>query len=227
LTVLTNEMKTIIEASREAGWVLEPDAKKILGMAGFDVPRFRWAADPKEAAAFANEIGYPVVAKVVSPKILHKSDIGGVVTGIANDKQLGAVFKRLSREDGFAGVIVEETLFGVELIAGAKIDEQFGPVLLVGLGGVGVEIYKDTAIRMAPIEPRDVDSMVRSLKARKLIEGYRGAEPVNMALLTTMLVNFSRLVMDMESLIESIDLNPVMCSSQRCVVADARIILQT
>jgi acyl-CoA synthetase (NDP forming) len=224
--VLTEEMRKIIEASCEAGWVLEPDAKRMLGMAGFDVPQFEWAHGLEDAVKFAKRIGYPVVVKVVSPNVLHKSDVGGVATGVAGEKQLGTVFKRMSGMDGFAGVVVEETLFGVELIVGAKNDDQFGPVILVGLGGVGVEIYKDTAIRMAPIEPRDVRSMVTSLEAHRLIEGYRGSEPVNMELLTPLLVNFSRLVMEMESLVESIDLNPVMCSSQRCVVADARIILR-
>ncbi len=223
--MLTDEMKRIIEDSKKTGWVLEPDAKKLFTLAGFDVPLFAWAKTPGEATSFAADTGYPVVAKVVSPKVLHKSDVGGVILDIENDEQMRGVFDRLSSMEAFDGIVVEETVRGVELIIGAKVDVQFGPVVLMGIGGVGVELYSDTTIRMAPIERKDVHSMIGCLKARKLLEGFRGAEPVNMEILVPLVVNFSKLVMELEGVIESIDLNPVLCSSTRCVVADARIIL--
>ncbi len=116
---------------------------------------------------------------------------------------------------------------GVELIVGAKIDHQFGPVVLLGMGGIGVEIYKDSAIRMAPLAQRDVLSMVGALKARKLLEGYRGSRPIHMGELTRTLMVFSDLLMGLEDRIESIDLNPVICTPEKCVVADARIMLNT
>jgi acyl-CoA synthetase (NDP forming) len=115
---------------------------------------------------------------------------------------------------------------GVELIVGAKIDYQFGPVILLGMGGTGVEIYKDAVLRMAPLQERDVSSMVKNLKAHPLLEGYRGSEPVDLNGLTHMMLAFSNLVMDLEEEIESMDLNPVMCSSKSCIIADARIMLQ-
>lgn len=223
--MLTSEMEEILAAWKKTGWVPEPDAKKLFSLAGFDVPRFIWAKTPEEACRFAGDIGYPVVAKVVSPRIVHKSDIGGVEVGVAGDEQLRAAFDRLSAMDGFDGIIVDETIPGVELIVGATVDAQFGPVVLLGVGGVGVELYQDTAIRMAPLEPKDVHSMVNSLTARRLFEGFRGSEPVDIAILSSLVVNFSHLVMALESRIESIDLNPVMCTSKRCVIADARIIL--
>ncbi len=224
-TVDTAKILEIIEDSRETGWVLEPDAKRILALAGIDVPRFTWAGTADQAAAFAKETGYPVVAKVVSPRVVHKTDAGGVVTGIRNEDELRAAFQRLSRIEGFHGIVVDETLSGVELIVGAKSDEQFGPVILLGIGGIGVELYQDTAIRMAPLAERDVESMLRCLHARRLLEGFRGKEPVNRELLTKLLLGFSDLVMAIGSEVESIDLNPVICSSRRAAAADARIML--
>jgi len=123
-------------------------------------------------------------------------------------------------------MLVEETLSGLELIVGARVDFQFGPVILLGIGGTGVEIYKDAALRMAPLEERDVKSMVQSLKASRLLEGYRGKEPVRMGELTRLLLTFSSLVMEIHSRIESIDLNPVFASASRIAVGDARIMLK-
>jgi succinyl-CoA synthetase beta subunit len=223
--VLTDEVLGIIEDSRDQGWVLEPDAKRILSIAGLDVPRFSWAKSADEAAAFARTVGYPVVAKVVSPRALHKTDVGGVIVGVRGEEELRRAYGTLGRIEGFRGVLVDEMLSGVELIVGAKNDRQFGPVILLGVGGVSVELYKDTAIRMAPLAEKDASSMVRCLRAHELLEGFRGAEPVNLALLTALLVGFSNLVMEIADQVESIDLNPVICSSRRCAVADARIML--
>ena len=225
--VLSKEMKKIFAASREAGWVLEPKAKELLSLAGLKVPRFTWAQGLEEATQFAHTIGYPVVAKVVSPHILHKSDVGGVIVGIRNDKDLHAAYQRLRSLKGFAGILVEEVVGGIELIVGAKVDYQFGPVILMGIGGTAVEIYKDTSVRMAPLVPKDVDSMLQGLQAHQLLEGYRGSAPANVQALTDMLIAFSDFVMDCEDLIESIDLNPVKCSSEGCIIADARIVLTT
>jgi acyl-CoA synthetase (NDP forming) len=167
------------------------------------------------------------VAKIVSPKVVHKSDIGGVVVGIGDDEELTATFERFRKIDGFAGMLVEEPLNGIEIIVGAKIDHQFGPVLLLGAGGTAVEIYKDVALRMIPVREEDIRSMVAGLKAYRLLNGYRGADPVDMEKLSGLLMNFSALVMDLGNMVASIDLNPVMCSSSRCVVADGRIMLNT
>jgi acyl-CoA synthetase (NDP forming) len=224
--MLTNLVNEIISTSKNAGWVLEPEAKRLFSEAGLDIPRFMWAKKVKEAILFAEEIGFPVAAKVVSPKIIHKSEVKGVSVGIDSDEKLKEAFDRFSRMEGFAGMLVEEMVPGIELIVGAKVDYQFGPVILFGMGGTGVEIYGDVTLRMAPLGQKDVESMIRCLKARPLLEGYRGKEPVNLNELMRMLKTFSDLVMDLETEIESIDLNPVICSSRRCVIADARIILR-
>ena len=224
--MLKKEINEILLNSKEFGWVMEPEAKRLLSLAGLDVPKFTWVTGIEEAIRFAKEIGYPVVAKIVSSKVIHKSDVGGVVIEIDSDEKLKKSLSKFSHFDGFAGMLVEEMIGGIELIAGATIDYQFGPVILLGLGGTGVEIYKDTTLRMAPLNKRDVESMVRSLKAYQLLEGYRGSEPINLEELSRMMIAFSDLVMELEEGIESIDLNPVICFSNRCVVADARIILK-
>ncbi len=225
--MLNKETDSILIRSKEFGWVLEPEAKRLLALAGLDTPRFKWALSADEAVAFALSVGYPVAAKLVSPQALHKSELDGVALGIDTDALLRETYARFSEFPQSRGMLVEEMVNGVELIVGAKIDYQFGPVILMGIGGTGVEIYQDTVLKMAPLQKTDVALMIQELKGRALIEGYRGAEPVNLTELTRMLMSFSDLVMALEDQIESIDLNPVMASSKRCVVADARIILQS
>jgi acyl-CoA synthetase (NDP forming) len=224
--MLTREMKEILSASKDTGWVLEPEAKRLFSMVGIEVPPFTWATSVEEAVRFAKETGYPLVCKVVSSQVLHKSDRNGVALGIDSDRKVAETFTRLSRIEGFAGMLVEPMLSGVELIVGAKIDYQFGPVVLLGIGGTGVEIYRDVTLRMAPLADKDIESMIRGLKAHQILEGHRGSEPVNLRALARLLGTFSGLVMDLRKLIESIDLNPVICSPTHCVVADARIILK-
>ena len=223
--MLNTLAQKILSDSKPRGWVLEPDAKLILREAGLAVPENRFAKTKEAALQSAGELGYPLVAKVVSPAVLHKTEVKGVVVGIQDDRELQAVVSRFSAIDGFAGVHLEQMAAGVELIVGAKIDEHFGPVILMGIGGTSVEIYQDVAIRMAPLVQADVQSMILSLKGRTLLEGYRGGEAVDQAKLTRTLLEFSKLVVDMQDYIESIDLNPVLCSSDACIVADARIIL--
>jgi succinyl-CoA synthetase beta subunit len=215
----------ILIDSKPRGWVLEPDAKRIMREAGLAVPEFRFVKTKQAALQSAKELGYPLVAKIVSPAIVHKTEAKGVVVGIDSDQALQGVVSRFSKMEAFTGVHLEKMARGVELIVGAKIDDQFGPVILMGIGGTGVEIYQDVTVRMAPLAQADVHSMTRSLKGRKLLEGYRGGEVVNQMKLTQTLLDFSKLVVDIQEYVESIDLNPVLCSSDACVVADARIIL--
>jgi acetate---CoA ligase (ADP-forming) subunit beta len=224
--MLNETAAAILEESKKYGWVLEPDAKRLFAAAGFDVPRFEWARTEEEAAAAGDRIGWPVVAKVVSPDVIHKSDTGGVVVGIASPEAMREIAGKFSGIAGFAGILVEEMIPGMELIVGAKIDIQFGPVVLVGMGGVSVEIYKDTAIRMAPVAEEDVEAMINDIVAGQILRGYRGAAGVNIAELKRLVAGFSTLIMEMADKIESVDLNPVLCTEERCVIADARIILK-
>jgi len=224
--MLTGEMKSILGAARHVGWVMEPEAKQIFSLAGLDVPRFRWVKDEKEVAQLGEEVGYPLVAKIVSPKVVHKSDVKGVVVGIKAQPELMEIYQRFSQVEAFDGMLIEEMVSGIEVIVGAKMDVQFGPIILFGMGGTSAEIYRDVSLRMAPLSPIDVASMVKCLKAHELLEGYRGSEAIHLGQLVKTMQIFSALVMDFQGEIESIDLNPVMCSSTRCVVADARIMLK-
>lgn len=224
--MLTKEMNDLLLLAQTHGWIMEPYAKQLFALAGMDVPRFTWARSLEESISFAHEIGYPVVMKIVSPQVVHKSDVGGVAVGIFDNAGLESTFNRMSTIDGFAGVLVEETLIGIELIMGATIDEQFGPVILLGIGGTATEIYHDVGLAMAPLCENDVDKMIQGIKAVSLLDGFRGAERVNRDMLKKLVIRFSELVMDLGDKIESIDLNPVMCSADRCVVADARIMLR-
>ncbi len=218
-------IQALLDQSKPLGWVLEPDAKTILKLSGIAVPEFRVARDSAEARAAAAELGYPLAAKIVSPMILHKSDVGGVVVGIDTDARLDQVVDRFRGFEQFTGIHLERMARGVELILGAKIDDQFGPVILLGIGGTGVEVYQDITIRMAPLTDADVRDMVASLKGRKFLEGYRGAEKIDLPVLSRTVIAFADLVLQIADQIESIDLNPLMCDAKHCIAADARIML--
>ncbi len=223
--MLNEKIKNIVKKSRDLGWILEPDAKKIMNITGLDVPDFVLTNSFEEANEFLKSKSSPLVAKAVSKRILHKTEYQAVVTGIRSSEELESQMKRLQSLDGCENILVEEMIKGIEVIIGAKNDYQFGPVIVFGLGGTSVEIYNDTAIRMAPLKRDDVNSMVESLKAKQIIKGYRGADGVDLECLTNTLVKFSNLVMELEADIESIDLNPVICTKKTCAIADARIIL--
>lgn len=223
--MLTPEINAILADARAEGWVNEPESKRLLSLAGIPVPRFRWCHNQAEAIDFMREIGAPLVVKVVSAAIVHKSEVGGVTVGIQTPDELADVYRRYQTMEGFGGVLVEETVSGIELIVGAKNDHQFGPVVLLGIGGTGVEIYDDTTLRMAPIFEKDARAMIDGLRGHKLLEGYRGAQAVDVQALMQLMVRFSQLVLELEPMFESVDLNPVKCTGDRCVVADARIML--
>ena len=224
--MLEKNSKEIIAKSKSLGWVLEPDAKALMKLQGLDIPDFVLTHSFEEADQFLKKSGCMVVAKAVSRKILHKTEHRAVVTGISSSDHLESEMARLQKLDGCENILVEQMVQGIEVIVGAKNDFQFGPVIVFGIGGTAVEIYNDTAIRMAPLKPSDLSSMVESLKARDLLLGYRGRAGVNMEILTHLMINFSDLIMELENDIESVDLNPVICTKDQCVVVDARIMLQ-
>lgn len=224
--VLNAAIERIIDDSQAQGWVLEPDAKRLLAEAGVPVPAFEWCRSKAEALQAAERIGYPLVAKVVSPAIVHKTEVDGVAVGVAGPDELARHYQRFSQMQGFKGILIDELVAGQELIIGGKVDFQFGPVVLLGIGGTAVEIYQDTAVRMAPLTEADVESMVADLQGRRLLTGYRGQAAVSLPHLTRVMLQMSELMLALEGRIESLDLNPVFCSDKHCLVADARIILK-
>lgn len=222
---LSSGDQSLVRDALARGWMLEPQAKELLRSRGFEVPRGVVTDSVERAASFLAQHS-SVVLKAVSEKILHKTEFGAVVTHVRDQNTLETEMCRLLTLEGCASVLVEEMAGpGVEVFLGAKNDLQFGPVIILGLGGTAVEIYNDTAIRMAPVSEAEVDAMVESLKGKALFRGYRGGTQVNMAALRQMVAAFSRLAMALEPNLHSIDLNPVICTPERCVAVDARIML--
>ena len=205
---------------------MEPQAKKILRLFGLTTTRFHWVKHFGDLLEKARDIGYPIVMKVVSKQIIHKTESGGVSVGIRDDERLTSDFHKMTKLSGFEGVIIEELAEGLELIVGSKCDDHFGTIILVGLGGTSVEVYKDVAIRLAPIKKDDALSAVLSLKAAPILKGYRGAKPVQLDKLSNLIVKFSKLADELSNTISSIDCNPVICNSQNTLIADARFIFK-
>ncbi len=223
--VTTPRMQQIIAAAKPIGWILEPFAKELLAQGKLTIPKGVLTDSLDTARKFLADAAHPVVIKAVSADIVHKTEHEAVVTGIQDPDILASQMKRLLALKGCDRVLVEEMIFGIEILVGAKNDLQFGPVVVLGPGGTGVELYNDTAIRLAPVTPADVYSMVDSLGAKPVFQGFRGRPGVNMEELARLVVTFSHLVMDLEPCFQSIDLNPLICTPNRCVVADARIML--
>lgn len=212
--------------------ITEEASKSILQEYGIQVPPFALATSASEAVTKAKEIGFPLVMKVVSPQILHKTDVGGVKVGVDNLEDVRNTFQdmygRLSnRKDvEVKGILLEKMVpNGVELIVGIQNDPQFGPVIMVGLGGVMTEVMKDVAFRMLPITASDAKSMLNELRGSKLLRGFRGSKPVDLNMLSKMLVSIGKIGKDNADYINSIDFNPVVVYPKSYYVVDAKIIL--
>ena len=188
------------------------------------------ASDVDDVVRCADRIGYPVVLKVVSPQINHKSDSGGVRIGIRNASEaLSAVMSMkasISEKANVNGILVQEMLTGgTELIVGLNLDPQFGPVVMFGLGGVFVETLNDVSMRLPPLEIEDSLEMIHEIKGYPLLNGVRGKKPVNIDSIVQVLQSVSALAVDTDGKISSMDLNPVISTEDGCKAVDARVIL--
>ena len=224
----------VIAAARAANRTIlsEVEAKQMLAEAGINVTETRLATSIDEAAAHAAELGYPVALKVVSDKITHKSDVGGVELGVADEAALRAACQRIHERviaavpDAQAqGVSVQPMAeAGAEVILGITQDQQFGPVLMFGLGGVFVEVLKDVAFRIVPLEPRDASEMIREIQGFPLLEGFRGQPAANLEAIESMLLQLSEFA-EANPEIAELDLNPVFARPDGAIAVDARILL--
>lgn len=200
----------------------------LLKKCSLPVPTNDFATDLSQLREICERIGYPVVMKVVSPKIIHKSDVGGVKLNIKNYDKAVEAFKSLQKigGDDFQGAMVYPMLKqdGIEVILGLKRDPAFGPVILFGLGGIYSEILKDFAIKVAPISESEAMEMIKSITAYPLLAGVRGGKPKNTRALAKTMAEFSKLPYLYPD-IEEVDLNPVMVYENGVTIADARIIL--
>ena len=212
----------------------EIEAKQILMQSGINCTDTRLAATKEAAVELSEEFGYPVVLKVSSVDITHKSDAGGVKVNLKNKAEVENAFDEIIQSCKTAvptakieGVSVQPMgKPGIEVIIGVIKDPSFGPTIMFGLGGVFVEVLKDVAFRIIPIEKSDAGDMINEIKGKKLLEGYRGQEPADVASLQQMLLKLSDFVNETPE-IQEIDMNPVFAYKDGAVVVDARIILST
>ena len=211
----------------------EVQAREVISSYGFTTPKSILALTSREAIAAAQEIGYPLVMKIASPEILHKTDVGGVRVGIENKNQVEEAFfeitsqaRRYFPRATILGVVIQEMVSsGKEVILGARRDPQFGPLIMFGLGGIYVEVLQDVSFRLAPLSIEDADQMLREIKSFPLLRGVRGERPADLHALRTCLLRVSQLVTDFPEILE-IDINPLIVKGEGAVAVDARISLE-
>ncbi|MGA2386709.1 MAG: acetate--CoA ligase family protein [Candidatus Bathyarchaeia archaeon] len=230
-----NESQKIISQAKKEGRraLLEPEAKQVCIEYGIPVTKFKVASSEAEAAQFASEIGYPVVLKIVSPDVIHKSDAGGVMVNLQTPQDVEGAYKKIlenvknyNPNAKIVGILVQEMApQSTETIVGAIKDPQFGQTIMFGLGGIFVEVLKDVNFRIAPITADDAKEMITQLKAYPLLKGFRNTPPADIDALVAILLNTSRLVMENPE-IKELDLNPVLAYQKGAKTVDARIILE-
>lgn len=169
------------------------------------------------------KIGFPVVLKVVSPKISHKTEVGGIKLNIHSLEEAQKAFRELAKIKWFDSVLVQKQLKGREVIVGGKLDAQFGPTVLFGLGGIFVEIFEDASIRLCPITSKDAEKMMQEIKGYSILRGARGEKPINFNSLKQVLLKTSKIMV--KEKIRELDINPLICNEKEAIAVDARIIL--
>ncbi len=228
-------MNPIISKALSEGrsMLLEPEAKELCSQYGIPVPEFKVAKSVNEAIRAAREIGFPVVVKIVSKDIIHKSDVGCVVVGVYSPEEVERAYERVisnalrhNPRAEIKGVLIEEMLpKGVEVAVGGIRDLEFGPAIMFGLGGIFIEVLRDVTFRVAPVSEAEAEEMIREIKGFKILQGYRGLEAVSIEALIKIIVGASKLMVENEE-ISQLDLNPIIAWSQGAKAADARIILK-
>jgi acetyltransferase len=211
----------------------EEEAMRILTYYGFRFPRHAVARTSKEAGQIASEIGFPVVMKISSPDILHKTDVGGVRVNVKTTREAEDVFlditanaRRLMPDAFIKGVTIFEMMRGgKEVILGVTYDRTFGHMIMFGLGGIYVEVLKDVAFRIVPVARRDALAMINEIKTIGLLRGARGEQPVDIGSIASYIVNLSCLVSDFQE-IQELDINPLLVTEKGAIALDARIIFK-
>jgi acetyl-CoA synthetase (ADP-forming) len=229
-----DECKIIIEKVLQENRfaLLLDEAQRICDLHHIPTPKSNVVLHADEAVEGAKAIGYPVVLKIISPQILHKSDIGGVILNVRDEEELRIGYKNLigetQRRDPSArivGVLVEKMMApSTELVVGGIRDNQFGPAVMFGMGGVFAEVYNDVVFRVAPLDRIDALNMIHGLKASKVLEGIRGKPAVDSDSIINVIVNVSDLLLEHET-ISQLDLNPVIAYPTSVCAVDCRIIL--
>ena len=227
-------VRAILDAVKLAGRdsLTAPEGKRVCDAYGISVPQEGVANSAAESEKLAIAMGFPVVMKIVSPDILHKTEAGGVVVGISNAQEASKAYqtiienaKKYKADATILGVQVQQMIQGgQEVIIGAVTDPSFGKLVAFGLGGVLVEVLKDITFRLAPATKADALSMLDGIKAAEMLKGVRGSDPVNREALANLIVSVSDLVNDFPEISE-LDLNPVFASKNTAIAADVRIVV--
>lgn len=225
---------SILAQARSEGRTLlnEVEAKEVLREAGVPATDTKLATSRDEAQKLAEAMGYPVVLKVVSPDIAHKSDVGGVKLNLGGREAVGEAFdaimasaKKAEPNAKIVGVSVQQMAKpGTEVIVGMTTDAQFGPVMMFGLGGIMVEVLKDVSFRLVPLEPKDATQMIDEIKGRPILGGVRGQPAADVKALETTILKVSQLV-EQHPEIRELDLNPVFAYPDGAIAVDARIVV--
>ena len=222
--------ETLLDIGEERRILVETESKRILEQWGIPVVACEVATSREEALRLAHSMGFPVVLKILSPDIIHKTEAGGVKLNLTTDEGVRSAFDEImgnARRDypsaSVFGVTVQKMVSGIEVAIGVTKDPQFGRVLMFGIGGLWVELLKDITFRLIPIDATDADEMIRDIQGFPLLKGYRGRS-ADMEGLARMLVKVSDLIMAYPD-IDEMDLNPVITAPAGNVVADARVIL--
>lgn len=223
-------IKNALTSERKA--LLEPDAKSLLSAYGIEAPKSVFVKDENELVPALKKLSLPLVLKVVSPEILHKSDVGGVIAGLNSFDGIKNALTGMRKsvqdnapEAGIEGFMLEETApKGVEVIIGGLRDPQFGPAIMFGVGGTSVELLKDVSYRIAPVEREEALEMIKEVKGYPLLTGFRGARPVDMDKLVDAVVKISDIVSEVEE-IKEVEINPLIASEKGVMAVDARVIL--
>ncbi len=210
----------------------EVESKRLLSEAGINTNATELAQSSDEAVELARRIGHPVVLKIASPDVVHKSDAGGVKVGVSGDDAVAAAYDEIvaaveaaqpgARVDGVSVQAMADP--GVEVIIGVSRDPQFGPLLMFGLGGVLVEVLGDVSFRVAPLTERDASEMVREIKGFPILRGHRGSPPADLDAIERALLNLSRFV-DSRPDVSEVDLNPIIAHPKGLTAVDARVVL--
>ena len=223
----------IVKRAMQSGQasLLEYEAEQIARMYRIPVVKGSVAHTEKEALVISKKIGFPLVLKIISPDIVHKTEIGGVITNINYNSELKKGFreiisraKKVRKDANIRGIFVQKMAQTHEFVVGGIRDPHFGPTVMFGLGGIYVELYRDVSFRIAPISTDEAISMMQEIKAAALLSGFRGSKPLDMLSLASVIQAVAYMMIELKE-IESIDINPLLVYENGCKAVDVRIIL--
>lgn len=213
----------------------DTEALKLAAIYRIPIAKTFIAKNEKQAILGAKKLKYPVVLKISSPSIVHKTESGGVILDIKDEKSLREGFEKILKsakkknpKAKIDGVLVQQFIRNdgsTELIIGAKTDPQFGPVIMFGLGGIFVEVMKDVFFRLAPVERKDVQEMMKEIKGYKILQGARGKKPANIKAIEDLLLSVSKMVWSNKK-IKELDLNPVFADDKKAIAVDMRVMVE-